>query len=56
MLELLNTTLPVKTVADSVRTTLLDTTGKSEIEKKIYKVLPERGIKFPFPQLSVHMD
>lgn len=24
--------------------------------EKIYKTLPERGIRFPFPQVSVHMD
>lgn len=43
MLELLNTTLPVKAVADSVRTTLLDTTGKSEIEKKYTRCCQSAG-------------
>lgn len=27
-----------------------------DINEKIYKLLPERGIKFPFPQVSVHMN
>lgn len=27
-----------------------------DTNEKIYKMLPERGVKFPFPQVSVHMN